>query len=170
MQKKHVSGRIRVTLEQARAYFKENPDLVRGEHVRVRMIARKTRSECAALQQQIHSEAEFIEQAKQVSLDSRTRAEGGDFGYLMHKKGALGFELDLFRLQPGHMGIFESGTSCYLAWMIEHIDPPRPPFILVRDDILAFLANREEARLLNELVENASRTVTVEYPRSAAAR
>lgn len=168
MQKKYVSGRIHVTLDEAREYFKSNPDLVRGEHLRVRMIVRKGRSECETLQRQIHSEADFIEKAKQVSLDARTAAHGGDFGYLMRIKGDLGFEPDLFRLQPGKMGVFESGQSCFLAWVVEHIDPPLPPFILMRDDILAFLANREEQRLLNELVEKASRNVTVEYMPAAA--
>jgi hypothetical protein len=170
MLKRHVTDRIHVTVDQARDYYKANPDLVRGEHLQVRIIVRNGRADCERLQGEIHSVEQFMEAAKRLSLDARTAPEGGDFGYVMRAKGSLGFELELFNLKPGQMAVFESGQSCYLAWIVEHIDPPVPPFILVRDDILAFLSNQEEQRLLTELIESAQHDVSVEYFRAAAVR
>lgn len=159
----HVKRRVQVTEKQVRAYYHANPHLVRGEHVRVRAIVRPARAECDALRRRLRTEEAFAEQAKRLSLDKASAANGGDLGYLMRVKGELGFEPELFRLNVGESAVFESAQGCHLVLVTERIDPPLLPFGLMRDNIRAFLEAREEQRLLAQMIEQASRATRIEW-------
>lgn len=159
----HVRSRVHVTEADARAYYEANPSLVRGEHVRVRRILLAARPQCERLKAQIHSEEEFAAAARRYSLDDETRSEGGDVGLMMRGEGPRkGYELEFFKMRPGEMRIFDVPRGCMLVRSVYYVNPPLPPFSAVRDDLMQYLRNRQEVRLVDQLFRRASGSTRVE--------
>jgi peptidyl-prolyl cis-trans isomerase C len=159
-----VREKIAVSDEDIRRYYSEHRDVVRGLHVRVRQILRKTRPECEAIRARIRQPGDFAREAEAHSLDPGSAANGGEVGLLMPVLGpnALGFELELFAMSVGEMRIFDSREGCHLVQVTEVIDPPDPPFEQVRAYVRPILEREQEQKLLQALIGQASRAVRVE--------
>lgn len=167
---KHVRGKIKVTDEPIRRYYAENRDVVRGLHVRVRQIQLKARAQCEQVQKRIRGDKDFVREAKALSLDKRSAAQGGDMGYQMPvaERRTLGFEGEFFKMKLGEMRVFESPAGCHLVRVTEIIDPPDPTFARIKEYVLPILEREQERALLQQLIERASKTVTVERFGAAA--
>ena len=160
---KHVRSKIRVSEAEVRAYYKQNPSLVRGEHVQVRRILLGKRSQCERMMRRIDSEDAFIQLAKVHSLDAGTAPQGGDSGPIMRGEGQrVGYELEFFDMKVGEMRIFDLPAGCMLVRSILYIKPPLPPFEAVRGSLREFLENREEVRLVEKLFQTANKGMKVE--------
>lgn len=160
---KHVRSRIEVTEAHARAYYEENPSLVRGEHVRVRRILRPERAQCEELKREIDSEEAFIAAARKHSLDAETRDSGGDVGLMMRGENPQpSYELQFFDMDVGEMRIFDVPRGCMLVRSVYYVNPPLPPFSAVKDDLMEYLRNRREVNLVDELFQRAQQYAEVE--------
>lgn len=159
-----VREKINVTDENIRAYYAQNRDFVRGLHVRVRQILLKTRPRCVAARERIKAPGDFGREARAHSLDEASAGNGGEVGLMMPVAGpnSLGFEMELFTMAVGEMRIFDSRQGCHLVQVTEIIDPPDPPFEQVRAFVLPILRQEQEQRLLQELIQKATRAVRVE--------
>jgi|GEM_PF-2661614 len=159
----HVRRQIHVTEADARAYYDAHPSLVRGEHVRVRRIVLSQRSRCKQLMQQIKTDEDFIRAAKKYSLDKETRDSGGDMGLMMRgDTDKPGYREQFFDMKRGEMRIFDLPQGCMLVRSVYYVNPPLPPFSAVRDQIMQYLHNREEANLVDTLFQRAIKFSKVE--------
>ena len=160
---RHVRSRLRVSEADAKAYYDANPSLVRGEHVRVRRILLPERARCEALKAQIGSEEEFIAAARKHSLDERTRESGGDVGLMMRGENPpQSYEQEFFAMQRGEMRIFDVPRGCMLVRSVFYVNPPLPPFAAVREQIMAYLRDRQEVALVERLFREAGQGMQVE--------
>jgi len=160
---KHVRSRIRLDEQEVRAYYDNNPSLIRGEHVRVRSILLRDRARCEEMMGKIDSEEHFAEMAKVHSLDQATAPSGGESGLIMRGEGTrIGFDLAFFDMKVGEMRIFDTPEGCRLVRSVFYTNPPLPPFEMVRDRIRQFLENRREVMLVDQLVKSASQGMTVD--------
>lgn len=159
----HVHSRVHVTDADALAFYRKHPSMVRGEHVRARRIVLAHRSRCEALKASIHSQDEFIAAAKKYSLDKKTRANGGDLGVILRDQVPSGsYEAAFFDMKPGEMRIFDAPPGCVLVRLVSYINPPLPAFKTVREQLIQYLRNRQEDRLIDRLFEEATKDSKVE--------
>lgn len=167
---KHVRSKIDVTDEDIRRYYAENRDLVRGLHVRVRQIQLKERAQCEQVQKRIGSDEDFAREAAANSLDRQSAEQGGDMGYLMPvlRPQSLGFEMEFFKMGLGEMRVFDSPGGCHLVRVTEILDPPDPPFEQMRAYVLPILERQQEQALLRQLIESASRDISVQRLNSSS--
>lgn len=160
---KHVRSQIQVSEADARAYYDANPSLVRGEHVRVRRILLRARPQCERLKARIDSEEEFIAAARKHSLDQETRRDGGDVGLMMRGENPPpSYEQQFFDMEVGEMRIFDVPQGCMLVRSVYYVNPPLPPFAAVKNDLMQYLRNRQEVRLVEKLFQQASEHARVE--------
>ncbi len=159
---KHVQRKIKVSDEDVRRYYKQNRDLVRGLHVRIRHIVMKARPLCEALITKAASEKDFEKLAAEHSLDKSSAAKGGDVGFLMPVQGPLGFEPQLFKMSVGEMRVFDSAEGCHLVRITEFYDPPDPSFEQIGKTVRPILEREREQELLEALLSRARREVRVE--------
>lgn len=161
---RYVRSRINVTDEQIRRYYAGNRDLVRGLHVRVSQIQMKSRAECEQAQKRIGGDEDFAREARALSLDQTTSAKGGDMGYLMPVANSRSpdFIMEFFKMERGEMRVFDSPQGCHLVRVMDILSPPDPPFAKIREYTIPVLEREQEQALLRQLVERASRGVTVE--------
>jgi peptidyl-prolyl cis-trans isomerase C len=160
---KHVRSQIKVSEGDARAYYDAHPSQVRGEHVRVRRILLPERERCEQLKRQIATEDDFIAAARKMSLDKSTRDSGGDLGLMMRSdEPSDGYEARFFEMKQGEMRVFDVPQGCMLVRSVYYVNPPLPPFSAVREQILQYLHNRQEAGLVNGLFQEASKSSKVQ--------
>ncbi|MCZ6552462.1 MAG: peptidylprolyl isomerase [SAR324 cluster bacterium] len=145
-----------------RRYYEENLELISHAHVRASQIVLAARPDCAAMEARIGSGEAFAELARAHSLHRESAGRGGDLGFFMKAEGPLGFEHRVFDLHVGEMRIFDSEDGCHLVRLTERDDPPPPPYEEVRERIAQTMAREQETLLLVELIEQASRHVSVE--------
>ena len=89
-----------------RDYFAANTSVIRGEGVRASHILLSERAQCESLIGTIKSTKDFERIAKERSLHRDSALRGGDIGLFMNHTGALGFETELFAMDPGEMRVF----------------------------------------------------------------
>ena len=157
-----VADRIEVTDAQVSAFYEANPGAIRGEYARVSQIVLAEPAECAALRDRIGSAEEFAALARDRSTDAESADRGGDLGYVMNHAGPLGFEEQLFSLEPGQMAVYRTTAGCHLVRVSERVTPAVPPLENVAPRIRGLLARQQEIRLLRELLDEAATRVTVE--------
>lgn len=157
-----ITERIQINDDDIRRYYEENLELLSHAHVRASQIVLASNAECAEMRRHIKTEAMFQDQARTLSLHRETAERGGDMGYFMKIKGPLGFEEQLFDMTRGEMRIFPSEDGCRLVRLTERDDPTGPPLEEVQEGIIQALTRQQEARLLLDLLERASRAVRVE--------
>ena len=160
---KHVRSQIKIGEAQVRAYYDNNPSLVRGEHVRVRRILLKKRTDCERMLRRIDSENAFIVLAKSHSLERNTAANGGDSGLIMRGEGRRrGYDLAFFKMKVGEMRIFDLPHGCLIVRSIFYTNPPLPPYDSVKGSVRQYLESREEVRLVDKLFKKALRGMTIQ--------
>ena len=160
---KHVRSRIKIGEAQVRTYYDNNPSLVSGEHVRVRRLLLKKRSDCVRMLRQIDSENAFIVLAKAHSLERETAANGGDSGLIMRGEGRReGYDLEFFKMKVGEMRIFDLPQGCLIVRSIFYTNPPLPPYDSVKGSLRQYLENREEVRLVDRLFKKALRGMKIQ--------
>ena len=157
-----ITERIQINDDDIRRYYEENLELLSHAHVRASQIVMASNAECAEMRRNIKTEAMFQDQARSRSLHRETAERGGDMGYFMKIKGPLGFEEQLFDMTRGEMRIFPSEDGCRLVRLTERDDPTGPPLEEVQEGIIQALTRQQEARLLLDLLDRASRAVKVE--------
>lgn len=160
---KHVRSRNKIDEAQVRAYYDTNPSLVRGEHVQVRRILLKKRSDCERMLRRIDSEKVFVALAKTHSLERETAVKGGDSGPIMRGEGRRrGYDLEFFEMKVGEMRIFDLPQGCLIVRSIFYTKPPLPPYDLVKGSLRQFLENRQEVRLVDRLFKKALRGMKIQ--------
>ena len=157
-----ITERIQINDDDISRYYEENLELLSHAHVRASQIVMASNAECAEMRRKIKTEAMFQVQARSRSLHRATAERGGDMGYFMNIKGPLGFEDQLFDMTTGEMRIFQAEDGCRLVRLTERDDPPVPPLEEVQEGIIQALTRQQEARLLLDLLDRASRAVKVE--------
>ncbi len=159
---KYVHSKIRITDEQIQQYYQEHTSEIRGEHVQVRQILLKERTECEALMPQIDSESDFSLKASLQSLDPESAKDGGNLGYFMQHPGPLGFEEEFFEMKLGEMRIFESEQGCHLIRLVGKLTPPVPSLEEVIDSVRFVIRRTQEIQLLRQLIEQRSESLKIE--------
>ena len=159
--KRRVHDEAAVSDEDVERYYTENPSQVRGEHWRVRQIPLETHAECKRLMTQISDQESFARLASIHSLDADLRASGGDMGYFMLNHDVLGLGELIRSLPVGAPMVLDDQNGCRIIMVTEHLQPPVPPLEAISDRLRVFLEGRREAKLLRELVDEASQSVPV---------
>ena len=118
---------VRINLLEAQLRDKViPPPPARGEQVHVRHILFGDKAQADSALAQLKAGADFATLAKQYSLDSSSRTQGGDLGWLPHGLTALEFEKAAFALSKNQLsGVVSSPFGFHLIQLIER-DANRP--------------------------------------------
>ncbi len=159
---RHVEAKKKhVTEQDIATYYETNASAIRGESVRASQIVLADEQDCRTLMSDIRSQEQFARIAKEQSIDDATRERDGDMGYFMNHSGALGFEPDLFDMQPDEMRVFNTAQGCHLVRLTEHESPPMPPLAEVSDRIRELLERERERDLLKALLDRSEPGIDV---------
>lgn len=147
----------RITDEAAQAFYDEQVASVDPrEEIHARHILVATQEEAQAIADQLAAGADFEELAREKSTGP-SGAEGGDLGYFAAGTMVEEFNDAAFALQAGDTS---APVKTKFGWHIIKIEDRRlqeiPAFDLVRDQVVAALAQEEGRKLMEELREAAA--------------
>ena len=161
---KYVTSKLAVTEEEISAYYDDNTSAIRGETVQISHILTATRPECEALLVKLEQGESFEELARAHSIHESSAANGGVLGSMMNHDGPLGFEQQLFNLEPDTPTLFDSNDGCHIMLVTGRQVPPLPPLESVSGAIEGLMRREKEIAAVQTLIELAHEHVEVVRP------
>ena len=157
----HVTQKLTVSAEEIADFYATNTSSIRGELVQVSQILVATSQQAAALKDKVEAGESFAALAARHSMHDESAANGGALGSFMNHAGPLGFETEVFRMQPGELAVFESDEGWHLVKVTERLIPALPPLENVAPRIRALLRRQKEIDALRDLMQRSHRHVDV---------
>ena len=120
--------RVNMLAEQIRVAIGNNIPAT-GEQVHLHVIVLGSSADADKVKARLDKGEDFATVAKQVSLDTQTKAVGGDVGWV--PKGLLPYDDTVFQLQIGQISTpvltnpSTPASSQYLLFMVSEVDPAR---------------------------------------------
>lgn len=101
---KLLKPRISITEEESKTYFEENKEaFTQEEQVKTSHILVKTKQEADKIREKLMNGEDFAKLAKEFSIDTMTKNNGGNLGYVSSGQMAKEFEKAAFALKVGEI-------------------------------------------------------------------
>ncbi|MFD2613136.1 foldase protein PrsA [Paenibacillus gansuensis] len=142
--KKLLEPTLKITDEQVKKYFDENKaSFDTAEQVRASHILVKTKEEAEAIKKQLDGGADFAALAKEKSLDTGSKEQGGDLNYF--GKGAMqkGFEDAAFKQKVDEIGIAQTEYGYHVIKVTDHKQAHKATFDEKKAEIKELLVDQE---------------------------
>jgi parvulin-like peptidyl-prolyl isomerase len=149
---RELRNRVRVTIDEIRAYYDANVDHYTQE-VHLRHIVLNAPEEAEQVLEQLGSGGDFRQLARRNSIDA-SASRGGDLGFLA--KGAMNpaFEPVVFRMAPNEVrGPIASSFGFHIVQVVGRRKAADPvSFEVARDEILQILLLEKQQRVERQLL------------------
>lgn len=147
----------KVTPEAVERLYREQLKLLQlGQETRVRQIVVATQAEAVALKRQLDRGADFAKLAFQRSLDTDTRLDGGDLGFITPETKPPVFAEAVQNTEVGKVSEpFELERSWRLIMVVERREEQPPSLEESRDKLVRFLTFDQIQTVLEDLRQEA---------------
>ena len=141
-----VTSAATVSLADAQTYYDQHRDqFTQPAEVEASHILVKTKKEAEAIEAKLKGGANFASLARQYSIDSGSKAQGGDLGFFPRGRMVPAFEAAAFALKPGEIS---SPVKTQFGYHIIKGGPHKPAhtaaFGAVREQIVSQLLNQRK--------------------------
>ena len=142
-----------VTPETVEAFYRSQSDVTRlGDEVKARHIVVATPEEAQSILRALNSGADFVQLAKDRSIDRATAPLGGEIGYFTKDMMTPALAKAAFGTDPGKTAApFQSEFGWHILEVTDRRSTSGVSFGAVRDNIQRFLTMRTIERALDEL-------------------
>jgi len=158
---RRITAPVRVTPEEVRAYYDENPEEFRvPERVLLREIRTDSREAAEQAREEIARGRDFAQVAQVYHRDPLARQTGGQVGYISRGSRELPEEVEkvAFSLPPGGVsGVVESHVGFHLLKVEEKVAEKVYSFDEVRGGIEAELLRRKKEEVFNSFLRELKR-------------
>lgn len=153
-----ITADVKVTDEDARAYYDENKDLYKvPAGIQISHILVDSEEKAVQLIADIKAGADFATAAKENSTDTVSAANGGDLGIVNEEMGFVQeFQDAAFKLEPGQMTDTPVKTEFgyHIIKAGERQEESIPGFEEVQNNILLSLQQEKETTVFNDYIED----------------
>jgi peptidyl-prolyl cis-trans isomerase C len=152
--KKEILDKANVTDQDVKAYFDQNKaDL--GE-VRISHILVASRQEAEDILKKLKAGDNFAALAKQYSLDGKTKAIGGDLGWVKWEQfGSASLKDAAFKLKPGEIsGIVQSQFGFHIMKVTDKKPASDSDFAAIKDQLKEQVAEKKKEDLFETYVKD----------------
>lgn len=152
--KKEVLDKASVTDKDAQDYFNgHKADL---GSVRISHILVATQPEAQAALDKLKAGEDFAKLARQVSLDTKTKNNGGDLGWVKWQQfGSSGLKDAAFKLKPGEVSdIVQSQFGYHIMKVTDKKPAADADFKAMQDDLKAMLIDKKKEDLFDAIVKS----------------
>lgn len=152
--KKQVLDKVNVTDQDVKAYFDQHKaDL--GE-VRISHILVATQPEAVDILKKLQAGESFAALAKKYSLDDKTKANGGDLGWVKWEQfGSPSLKDAAFKLNPGQVsGIVQSQFGYHIMKVTDKKPALDSDFATIKDTLKEQVAEKKKEDLFESYVKD----------------
>lgn len=174
--KKEVVGKINVTEEDMKLYYKtheeefKTPEMVRARHILIKVNRsaseeekKKAREKAEDILKRIKTGEEFAKLASEFSDDPGSKNKGGDLGFFPKGRMVPDFEKVAFSLKPGEVSdIVETPFGFHIIKVEERKDSVLEPYEKIKDKVKERVFNDFRKARVDEFIEKAMKDAGVE--------
>ena len=162
--KKKITADSQLSDEETKKYYDANKDKFKKENeINTRHILLKTEEEAKQIKEKLKNGEDFIELAKQYSIDPNAKTTGGELGF--HPKGAIlpEYEEAAFKLtKVGQVSGIVKTQYGYHVIRLEGTKPPAfVPFDEVKDFIKQQMAQEKQKELIEKYIEELKKNAKI---------
>lgn len=174
--KKEVVGKINVTEEDMKLYYKtheeefKTPEMVRARHILIKVNRsaseeekKRAREKAEDILKRIKTGEEFAKLASEFSDDPGSKNKGGDLGFFPKGRMVPDFEKVAFSLKPGEVSdIVETPFGFHIIKVEERKDSVLEPYEKIKDKVKERVFNDFRKARVDEFIEKAMKDAGVE--------
>ncbi|MDO9534402.1 MAG: peptidylprolyl isomerase [Bacillota bacterium] len=163
--RKIAKSQIEVTDEVAREYFLSNQGLYNiSEQVEARHILLETKEQAEELIQLLDSGSDFAELARENSIDTVSRADGGKLGFFGRGEMVPEFENIAFNLALNqHSDAVESQFGFHIIEVLDRNAAREVSYEEVQDKVKGDLSERLVSEKMSEIINLLWETADIDY-------
>ncbi len=174
------AGKIRVTEDEAKKYFDENPkqfkvpEQIRVSHILIILerggdpneAKAKARTKTEGLLKQIRDGADFAELAKANSA-CPSAPDGGNLKFFSRGEATPAFDKVAFELQVGQISdVVETDYGFHIIKATDHKDPADITFEQAREKIIEQLTQKKQSEFVEAYLKKLKTEAKIVYPTS----
>jgi len=150
--KKRLTADTQLGDEEIKKYYDANKDKFKKEReINTRHILLKTEEEAKQIKEKLQNGEDFVELAKQYSIDPSAKATGGEVGF--HPKGTLLPEYEEAAFKLSKVGQVSGIVKTQFGYHIIRLEGAKPPSYVPFDEVKEFIKQQLAQEKQKELVE-----------------
>ncbi|HEX2965217.1 MAG TPA: peptidylprolyl isomerase, partial [Syntrophorhabdaceae bacterium] len=162
--RKRIASSPQLSDEEVKKYYEANKDKFKKEkEIGTRHILLKTEEEAKQIKDKLKNGEDFIELAKQYSMEPNARTSGGDIGF--HPKGALLPEYEEAAFKLTKNGQVSGIVKTQYGYHIIRLEGTKPPSFVpleeVKDFIKQQMAQEKQKELIEKYVEELKKNAKI---------
>lgn len=162
--KKKIAVESAQTNEDLKQYYEKNKERFKREReINTRHILLKTEEEAKQVLTRLANGENFVELARQYSIDPNAKSTGGEIGF--HPKGSLlpEYEAEAFKLNKiGQVSGIVKTQFGYHIIRLEGVRPPSyVPFDEVKDFIRQQISQEKQKEILEKYIEDLKKSAKI---------
>ncbi len=162
--RKRISSSPQLSDDEIKKYYEANKDKFKKEkEISTRHILLKTEDEAKQIKEKLKNGEDFIELARQYSIEPNARTSGGDIGF--HPKGTLLPEYEEAAFNLTKVGQVSGIVKTQYGYHIIRLEGSKPPAFVpleeVRDFIKQQMAQEKQKELIDKYVEELKKTAKI---------
>jgi peptidyl-prolyl cis-trans isomerase C len=162
--KKKIASDSQLSDEELKKYYDANKDKFKKEsEINTRHILLKTEEEAKQIKEKLKNGEDFVELAKQYSIDPNAKTTGGELGF--HPKGTILPEYEEVAFKLVKVGQISGIVKTQYGYHIIRLEGTKPPafvgFDEVRDFIKQQLAQDKQKGLIEKYIDDLKKSAKI---------
>lgn len=149
---KRLATEAKIGDEEIKKYYDDNKEKFKKEReINTRHILLKTEEEAKQIKEKLKNGEDFVELAKQYSIDPNAKATGGEVGF--HPKGTLLPEYEEAAFKLSKVGQVSGIVKSQFGYHIIRLEGAKPPAYVPFDEVKDYIKQQLMQEKQKELVE-----------------
>jgi len=162
--KKKIASDSQLSDEELKKYYDANKDKFKKEReINTRHILLKTEEEAKQIKEKLQNGDNFVELAKQYSIDPNAKTTGGELGF--YPKGSLLPEYEEAAFKLSKVGQVSSIVKSQYGYHIIRLEGTKPPTFVAFDEVKDFikqqLAQEKQKELIEKYIEDLKKSAKI---------
>lgn len=162
--KKKIASDPQLSDEETKKYYDANKDKFKKEsEINTRHILLKTEEEAKQIKEKLKNGDDFVELAKQYSIDPNAKTTGGELGF--HPKGSILPEYEEVAFKLTKVGQVSGIVKTQYGYHIIRLEGTKPPAFVAFDEVKDFikqqLAQEKQKELIDKYIENLKKNAKI---------
>jgi parvulin-like peptidyl-prolyl isomerase len=161
--KAYIEKSVAVSDEEVERYYHTDPDMREREYLKVSQIVVGKQEEAMEILDKVKKGENFKKLVKERSIDEPSKLNFGELDWFEKREGMKEVEEAVSKLEKGKISdVVKMKENFYIFKLDDRRNVPKPPYLKVKDDIIAKLKYKKISELAGKEIEELKKKITVE--------
>jgi peptidyl-prolyl cis-trans isomerase C len=161
--KAYIEKSVAVSDEEVERYYHTDPDMREREYLKVSQIVVGKQEEAMEILDKLKKGENFKKMVKERSIDEPSRQNFGELDWFEKGEGMKEVGEAVSKLEKGRISdVVKMKENFYIFKLDDTRNVPKPPYLKVKDDIIAKLKSKKISELAGKEIEELKKKITVE--------